>query len=131
MRQLGSLVMRAADSHQVPAGGHWPWTATGSGAITAALEAHPLITILREDRDPPPAGCDSAIVATGPPRRPRWQTDPPVHRRDALAFFDAIAPIVHRDSIDSASPGSNRATTGRARRFRRGLRQLPADARTI
>jgi methylenetetrahydrofolate--tRNA-(uracil-5-)-methyltransferase len=73
-----------------------------SGAITAALEAHPLITILREEvATLPPAGCDSAIIATGPLTSPALADA--IRQRtgaDALAFFDAIAPIVHRDSID-------------------------------
>jgi methylenetetrahydrofolate--tRNA-(uracil-5-)-methyltransferase len=103
MRRLGSLVMRAGDAHQVPAGGALAVDRDGfSAAVTAALEAHPLITILREEiARLPPDAWDSVIVATGPLTSPaladaiRKRTD-----EDALAFFDAIAPIVHRDSID-------------------------------
>jgi methylenetetrahydrofolate--tRNA-(uracil-5-)-methyltransferase len=102
MRRLGSLVMRAGDANQVPAGGALAVDRDGfSAAITAALEAHPLIDIAREEIVFPPDDWDSVIVATGP------LTSPALAARvraltgeDALAFFDAIAPIVHRDSID-------------------------------
>src|SRR5262245_17987749 len=68
MRRLGSLVMRAADSHQVPAGGALAVDRDGfSAAITAALASHPLVTIAREEiAGLPPAEWDSVIVATGP-----------------------------------------------------------------
>ena len=105
MRRLGSLIMRAADTNQVPAGGALAVDRDGfSAAVTAALESHPLITIERGEVDGlPPAAWDSVIVATGPLTSPaladaiRAQTG-----EDSLAFFDAIAPIVHRDSIDMA-----------------------------
>ncbi len=103
MRQLGSLIMRCADSNQVPAGGALAVDRNGfSDAVTAALDAHPLIAISREEiAGLPPADWDNVIVATGPLTSPalaegiRQLTD-----ESALAFFDAIAPIVHRDSID-------------------------------
>jgi methylenetetrahydrofolate--tRNA-(uracil-5-)-methyltransferase len=103
MRQLGSLVMRSADAHQVPAGGALAVDRDGfAAAVTAALEAHPLIRIAREEvAGLPPEEWDSTIIATGPLTSPalaeaiRALTD-----EDALAFFDAIAPIVHRESID-------------------------------
>ena len=103
MRRLGSLVMRAADANQVPAGGALAVDRDGfSAAITAALAGHPAIEIVREEiAGLPPAEWDSVIVATGPLTSPalavaiRGATG-----EDALAFFDAIAPIVHRDSID-------------------------------
>src|SRR6266852_938772 len=68
MRRLDSLVMRAADANQVPAGGALAVDRDGfSGAITAALEAHPLVTLCREEiAGLPPADWDNAIVATGP-----------------------------------------------------------------
>ncbi|MGH6770747.1 MAG: methylenetetrahydrofolate--tRNA-(uracil(54)-C(5))-methyltransferase (FADH(2)-oxidizing) TrmFO [Xanthobacteraceae bacterium] len=103
MRRLDSLVMRAADMHQVPAGGALAVDRDGfSNAITDALATHPLIEIRREEiASLPPADWDSVIIATGP------LTSPPLAEAiqartgaDALAFFDAIAPIVHRDSID-------------------------------
>jgi methylenetetrahydrofolate--tRNA-(uracil-5-)-methyltransferase len=103
MRRLGALVMRAADANQVPAGGALAVDRDGfSAAVTAALAGHPGIEIVREEiAGLPPADWDSVIVATGPLTSPaladaiRTATG-----EDALAFFDAIAPIVHRDSID-------------------------------
>jgi methylenetetrahydrofolate--tRNA-(uracil-5-)-methyltransferase len=102
MRRLGSLVMRAADANQVPAGGALAVDRDGfSSDVTAALERQPLIEVRREEIALPPGDWDSVIVATGP------LTSPPLADviraltgEDALAFFDAIAPIVHRDSID-------------------------------
>jgi methylenetetrahydrofolate--tRNA-(uracil-5-)-methyltransferase len=103
MRRLGSLVMRAADTHQVPAGGALAVDRDGfSAAITAALASHPLVTIAREDiAGLPPTAWDNVIIATGPLTSPALAEA--IRQRtgaDALAFFDAIAPIVHRDSID-------------------------------
>ena len=102
MRRLGSLVMRAADAHQVPAGGALAVDRDGfSAAVTAALERHPLIEIRREEVALPPAEWDQVIVATGPLTSPALAA--PVRAltgEEALAFFDAIAPIVHRDTID-------------------------------
>src|SRR5499433_1638678 len=102
MRRLGSLVMRAADAHQVPAGGALAVDREGfSAAVTAALHDESLIEIRRGEVAFPPDDWEQVIVATGP------LTSPPLAaaiRRltgeDALAFFDAIAPIVHRDSVD-------------------------------
>jgi len=102
MRRLGSLIMRAGDAHQVPAGGALAVDRDGfAAAVTAEIEAHPLIEVRREEIALPPADWDQVIVATGPLTSPvladavrglTGETD--------LAFFDAIAPIVHRDSID-------------------------------
>ena len=114
MRRLGSLVMRAADANQVPAGGALAVDRDGfSAAVTAALERDPLIDIRREEiAEPAAADWDSVIVATGPLTSPALaDAIRALTGEDALAFFDAIAPIVHRDSIDFASPGSSRATT--------------------
>src|SRR5471030_593789 len=67
MRRLGSLVMHAADLNQVPAGGALAVDRDGfSAAITAALTAHPLITLVRSEIAVPPAEWDSVIIATGP-----------------------------------------------------------------
>src|SRR5262245_45356450 len=67
MRRLGSLVMRAGDANQVPAGGALAVDRDGfSAAITAALSAHPLIEIRREEIALPPLEWDQVIVATGP-----------------------------------------------------------------
>jgi methylenetetrahydrofolate--tRNA-(uracil-5-)-methyltransferase len=103
MRLLGSLIMRAADAHQVPAGGALAVDRDGfSAAITAALEEHPLVTIAREEiAGLPPADWDNVIIATGPlTSRALAEAVRARTGADSLAFFDAIAPIVHRDSID-------------------------------
>src|SRR5947209_19811479 len=103
MRRLGSLIMQAADRNQVPAGGALAVDRDGfSAAVTGALAAHPLIDIRREEMSGlPPADWDNVIVATGPLTSPAL-AEAIAQRtgKDALAFFDAIAPIVHRDSID-------------------------------
>jgi methylenetetrahydrofolate--tRNA-(uracil-5-)-methyltransferase len=102
MRRLGSLVMRAADSHQVPAGGALAVDRDGfSAAVSAALAAQPLITLVRGEVALPPDDWDSVIIATGPLTSPDLAAAiRALTAEDALAFFDAIAPIVHRDSID-------------------------------
>jgi methylenetetrahydrofolate--tRNA-(uracil-5-)-methyltransferase len=102
MRRLGSLIMRSGDAHQVPAGSALAVDRDGfSAAVTATLEAHALVTIAREEVAWPPADWDNVIIATGPLTSPALAEA--ICRRtgeQALAFFDAIAPIVHRDSID-------------------------------
>ena len=103
MRRLGSLVMRTADANQVPAGSALAVDRDGfAAAVTAALVKVPLIEIRREEiAGLPPADWDSVIIATGPLTSPAL-ADAVAKRtgEDALAFFDAIAPIVHRDTID-------------------------------
>jgi methylenetetrahydrofolate--tRNA-(uracil-5-)-methyltransferase len=102
LRRLGSLVMRAADTNQVPAGGALAVDRDGfSQAVTEALTAHPLIDIRREEVGLPPPEWDNAIVATGPLTSSALaDAIAQITGEDSLAFFDAIAPIVHRDSID-------------------------------
>jgi methylenetetrahydrofolate--tRNA-(uracil-5-)-methyltransferase len=102
MRRLGSLVMRAADSHQVPAGGALAVDRDGfSAAVSEALASEPLITLARGEVAVPPDDWDSVIIATGPLTSPDLAaTIRALTGEDSLAFFDAIAPIVHRDSID-------------------------------
>jgi methylenetetrahydrofolate--tRNA-(uracil-5-)-methyltransferase len=103
MRLAGSLVMAAADAHQVPAGGALAVDRDGfSQAVTEKLVAHPLITIEREEIGGlPPPDWDQAIIATGPLTAPSLaQAIAESTGADALAFFDAIAPIVHFDTID-------------------------------
>ncbi|MDF2619532.1 MAG: gid protein [Xanthobacteraceae bacterium] len=103
MRRLGSLIMACADRHQIPAGGALAVDRDGfSAAVTEAIASRPEITVERgEIAGLPPEDWDSVIVATGPLTSPalaeaiRARTD-----ESALAFFDAIAPIVHFDSID-------------------------------
>lgn len=103
MRQLGSLIMREGDGNQVPAGGALAVDREGfSAAVTAAIHAHPLIEVIREEvAGLPHPDWDSVIVATGP------LTSPPLAEairsltgERELAFFDAIAPIVYRETID-------------------------------
>ncbi len=103
MRRLGSLIMRAADANQVPAGGALAVDREGfAAAVTETLGRHPRIQIRREEvAGTPPADWDSVIVATGPLTSPALaEAIAAVTGEDALAFFDAIAPIVHRDAID-------------------------------
>jgi len=102
MRRLGSLIMRCGDAHQVPAGGALAVDRDGfSAAVTAALEGHPLIEIAREEIALPPGDWESVIIATGPLTSPALASAiSGLTGEDSLAFFDAIAPIVHRDSID-------------------------------
>ncbi len=101
MRALGSLIMSQGDAHKVPAGSALAVDRDGfSAGVTAALEAHPNITIVRERVDTlPDAGM--TIVATGPLTAPALAGDiGGATGAEALAFFDAIAPIVHFDSIN-------------------------------
>lgn len=103
LRRAGSLIMRAADAHQVPAGSALAVDREGfSAAVTRALLDHPLIEIRREEIDGlPPEEWGSTIIATGPlTSAPLAEAIRAVTGEDSLAFFDAIAPIVHRDSID-------------------------------
>ena len=102
MRRLGSVIMRAADANQVPAGGALAVDRDGfSAAVSAALASQPLITLVRGEITMPPQDWDGVIVATGPLTSPDLAaTIRALTGEDALAFFDAIAPIVHRDSID-------------------------------
>lgn len=100
MRALGSLIMREGDRHRVPAGSALAVDRDGfSEGVTAAIAAHPNITVVRERVDTLPEG--PAIIATGPLTAPALSESIAAETgKDALAFFDAIAPIVHRDSID-------------------------------
>jgi methylenetetrahydrofolate--tRNA-(uracil-5-)-methyltransferase len=103
MRRLGSLIMRAADANQVPAGGALAVDRDCfSAAVTKALNDHPLIEIRRAEIDGlPPEHWRNVIVATGPlTSAPLAEAIRELTDESALAFFDAIAPIVHRDSID-------------------------------
>jgi methylenetetrahydrofolate--tRNA-(uracil-5-)-methyltransferase len=102
MRRLGSLVMHTADAHKLPAGSALAVDRDGfAAAITAALEAEPLIDIRREEILAPPPDWDNVIIATGPLTSPALAAAVGALTGEAaLAFFDAIAPIVHRDSID-------------------------------
>jgi methylenetetrahydrofolate--tRNA-(uracil-5-)-methyltransferase len=100
MRSLGSLILREADAHRVPAGSALAVDRDAfAEGVTAAIAGHPRIELVRERVDGLPEG--PVIVATGPltaaPLAAAIQAET---GEDALAFFDAIAPIVHRESID-------------------------------
>jgi methylenetetrahydrofolate--tRNA-(uracil-5-)-methyltransferase len=103
MRRAGSLIMRAADAHKLPAGGALAVDRHGfSAAVSQAIGAHPNIAIARQEVCTlPPPELGRAIIATGPLTSPALaeaiaQATGHAH----LAFFDAIAPIVHKESID-------------------------------
>ncbi len=103
LRQAGSLVLAMADKHRVPAGAALAVDRDGfSAAVTEALDNHPLIAIEREEViGLPPADWDSVIIATGPLTSPSLsEAILGLTGEESLAFFDAIAPIVHFDSID-------------------------------
>ena len=103
MRALGSIVLKNADAHQVPAGGALAVDRDGfSHGVEAAILGHPLITIEREEiAGLPPEDWDNVIVATGPlTSEALAEAIGRLTGEGALAFFDAIAPIVHRHSID-------------------------------
>jgi methylenetetrahydrofolate--tRNA-(uracil-5-)-methyltransferase len=103
LRKLNSLIMRSADANQVPAGGALAVDRDGfSAAVDAALQAHTKIEIRREEiAGLPPDEWQNVIVATGPLTSPALaDAIRGLSGEDALAFFDAIAPIVHRDSIN-------------------------------
>ena len=103
MRRCNSLIMACADRHRVPAGSALAVDREEfSQAVTAALEAESLVEIRRgEVAGPPPGEWRSVIVATGPLTSPALGAAiRELTGEDSLAFFDAIAPIVHKDSID-------------------------------
>ena len=103
MRRCGSLIMRAADGTRVPAGSALAVDRDEFAAeVEAALQHEALIDIRREEiAGLPPAEWDSVIVATGPlTSESLAQAIRTLTGEESLAFFDAIAPIVHRESID-------------------------------
>jgi methylenetetrahydrofolate--tRNA-(uracil-5-)-methyltransferase len=104
MRRCGSLVMRAGDAHKLPAGGALAVDRDGfAAAVQGALEAEPLVAIRRQEIPAlPDTSAGPAIVATGPLTSPALaQSIRQTTGEDSLAFFDAIAPIVYRDTINS------------------------------
>lgn len=101
MRAAGGLIMTAADRHKLPAGGALAVDRDAFSAdVTAALHAHPLVTMeAGEITALPDEG--NWIIATGPlTSAALGQAIAAETGADALAFFDAIAPIVHADTID-------------------------------
>jgi len=103
MRRAGSIMMEAAEVARVPAGGALAVDRDiFSDYVTKKLTAHPLITVERGEVDGiPPAEWDNVIIATGPLTSDKLgKAISNLTGADELAFFDAIAPIVYRDSID-------------------------------
>ncbi len=103
MRRLGSLILAAGDRHRLPAGGALAVDREGfSAEVTARLEAEPLVSLERgEVAGLPPEDWDSVILATGPLTSPALAAAiAEVTGEDYLAFFDAIAPIVYKESIN-------------------------------
>jgi methylenetetrahydrofolate--tRNA-(uracil-5-)-methyltransferase len=102
MRRLGSLIMACADACQLPAGGALGVDREGfAQAVTRAVAGHGAIEVAREEVTVPPKDWDQVIIATGPLTSPALaQTILGLTGEDVLSFFDAIAPIVHLDSID-------------------------------
>ena len=103
MRRMSSLIMTCADQHQVPAGGALAVDRDGfAQAVTAAIEAEPLITLDRSEvTSLPPAEWQNVIIATGPLTSPALaQAIGELTGEEQLSFFDAIAPIIHRETID-------------------------------
>ncbi len=105
MRRAGSLILSAGDAHKLPAGGALAVDRDEfSNEVTRRLEANPLITIDRTEVDGlPPADWQSVIIATGPLTSPALSAAiAELTGEGALAFFDAIAPVIHRDTIDTS-----------------------------
>lgn len=103
MRLCNSLIMREGDKSAVPAGGALAVDRNAfSDGVTKALEDHPLITIERKEvRGLPPEEWDNVIIATGPLTSPDLaEAVRELGGEDQLAFFDAIAPIIHKESIN-------------------------------
>ena len=105
MRRAGSLILAAGDVHKLPAGGALAVDRDGfSAEVTQRLAAHPLVTVERcEVAGLPPAEWESVVIATGPLTSPALSAavGELTGERD-LAFFDAIAPVIHRESIDTS-----------------------------
>ena len=102
MRMMNSIIMSAADEHKVPAGGALAVDRDGfSVGVEARLAAHPLIEVERGEVTEIPDEWDNVIIATGPLTSPALaEMVRNLGGEEDLAFFDAIAPIVHFDSID-------------------------------
>ncbi|MEM7191108.1 MAG: methylenetetrahydrofolate--tRNA-(uracil(54)-C(5))-methyltransferase (FADH(2)-oxidizing) TrmFO, partial [Pseudomonadota bacterium] len=132
MRRGGSIIMEMAARHAVPAGGALAVDRDGfSQAVTHRLLSHPLITLQRgEVAALPPEEWSSVIVATGPlTSDPLAQAIRSVTGEDALAFFDAIAPIVYADSVDMSKAWfQSRYDKGETEDERTAYLNCPMDA---
>lgn len=105
MRRCQSLIMAAADRHKLPAGGALAVDREGFAAdVTRRLSENPLVEIVRAEVEGlPPADWDNVIIATGPLTSPALSDAiAKLTGETELAFFDAIAPVIHRDSIDTS-----------------------------
>ena len=103
MRRAGSLIMAAADVHKLPAGGALAVDRDSfSALVSERIRTHPLIVCERKEiAGLPPEDWNSVIVATGPLTSPALsKAIQALTDEDSLAFFDAIAPIVHIESVD-------------------------------
>ncbi len=103
MRRCGSLILSAADAHKVPAGVALAVDREGfAHAVQNAIESVPLITVIREEVTGIPSDdCNNVIVASGPLTSALLsESIITLTNEDELAFFDAIAPIVYKDTID-------------------------------
>jgi methylenetetrahydrofolate--tRNA-(uracil-5-)-methyltransferase len=122
MRACGSLILAAGDANKVPAGSALAVDRDGfARAVTDALEAHPRVTVERGEVGWPAPDWGAVILATGPLTAPALAAEIIARTgQDSLAFFDAIAPIIHRESInfdvawfqsryDKAGPGGDGA----------------------
>lgn len=102
MRRLGSIIMEQADKHQVPAGGALAVDRDGfAAAVTEAVKANPLVTIVHEEVTDLQSLEGTVIVASGPLTSEALSQD--IQRlidAEYLHFFDAAAPIVTADSLD-------------------------------
>ncbi|MGH9204044.1 MAG: methylenetetrahydrofolate--tRNA-(uracil(54)-C(5))-methyltransferase (FADH(2)-oxidizing) TrmFO, partial [Vicinamibacterales bacterium] len=129
MRRLGSLVMRAADENRVPAGAALAVDRDRfSQAITDALDAHPLITVAREEvpRIPSDPSMYPLVIATGPLTSEALSADiAALVGGDHLYFYDAISPIVSAETIDMSK-------VFRASRWGRSIRRVqPFDGLSV
>lgn len=105
MRRAGSLILAAADQEKLPAGGALAVDRDRfSAEVTRQILAHPLITVSRNEvAGLPPADWDSVIIASGPLTSPALsQAIGQLTGETELAFFDAIAPVIHAESIDES-----------------------------
>lgn len=102
MRRLGSLIMQKADEHQVPAGGALAVDRDGfASAVTEAVKANPLVTVIHEEVTDLESLEGTVIVASGPLTSDALFADiKKLLQADYLHFFDAAAPIVTADSLD-------------------------------
>ena len=125
MRRLGSLVMRVADEVRVPAGAALAVDRDQFAArVTAAIEGHPLIRVVREEiaRMPDASPASPVVIATGPLTSASLSADIAAFVGQAhLAFFDAISPIGLAETIDMTR-------VFRASRWNRSLRGAQPDA---